>query len=145
MKTSIYMVLCILFAGNFVCSQDGDSLQRLIDQLKRLEGVNKRQMTDSTGSVPSLDTSDSQSQEASKLQQENADIRPQKSSQYENVLRELRRLVMINKRDHVIPAVDLSHFSCSQEYYGLRKLVDNLAKKYCVVKDDHVHDSMDGF
>lgn len=64
--------------GNFVCSEDGDSLQRLIDQLKRLEGVNKRQMTDSTGSVPSLDTSDSQSQEASKLQQENADIRPQK-------------------------------------------------------------------
>ncbi|XP_052706752.1 uncharacterized protein LOC128182186 [Crassostrea angulata] len=140
MKTSIYMVLCILFAGNFVCSEDGDSLQRLIDQLKELDGVNKRQMTDSTGSVPSLDTSDSY-----KRQQENADIRPQKSSQYENVLRELRRLVMINKRDHVIPAVDLSHFSCSQEYYGLRKLVDNLAKKYCVVKDDHVHDSLDGF
>lgn len=64
--------------GNFVCSQDGDSLQRLIDQLKELDGVNKRQMTDSTGSVPSLDTSDLQSQEASKRQQENADIRPQK-------------------------------------------------------------------
>nr|XP_011414834.3 uncharacterized protein LOC105319126 isoform X2 [Crassostrea gigas] len=144
MKTSIYMVLCILFAGNCVCSEDGDSLQRLIDQLKELDDVNKRQMTDSTGSVPSLDTSDLQSQEASKRQQESAHIRPQKS-QYENVLRELRRLVMINKRDHVIPAVDLSHFSCSQEYYGLRKLVDNLAKKYCVVKDDHVHDSMDGF
>lgn len=131
MKTSIYMVLCILFAGiffwivkiysktaftlfpfiyllnvvffpnlsvvvninledeiliflqwfppgNFVCSEDGDSLQRLIDQLKELDGVNKRQMTDSTGSVPSLDTSDLQSQEASKRQQENADIRPQK-------------------------------------------------------------------
>jgi hypothetical protein len=28
---------------------------------------------------------------------------------------------------------------------GLRHIVDNLAKKYCVVKDDHVHDSMDGF
>lgn len=64
--------------GNFVCSEGGDSLQRLIDQLKKLDGVNKRQMTDSTGSVPSLDTSDLQSQEASKRQQENADIRPQK-------------------------------------------------------------------
>lgn len=64
--------------GNCVCSEDGDSLQRLIDQLKKLDGVNKRQMTDSTGSVPSLDTSDLQSQEASKRQQENADIRPQK-------------------------------------------------------------------
>lgn len=64
--------------GNFVCSEDGDSLQRLIHQLKELDGVNKRQMTDSTGSVPSLDTSDLQSQEASKRQQENADIRPQK-------------------------------------------------------------------
>lgn len=64
--------------GNCVCSEDGDSLQRLIDQLKELDGVSKRQMTDSTGSVPSLDTSDLQSQEASKRQQENADIRPQK-------------------------------------------------------------------
>lgn len=64
--------------GNFVCSEDGDSLQRLIDQLKELDGVNKRQMTDSTGSVPSLDTSDLQSQEASKRQQESAHIHPQK-------------------------------------------------------------------
>lgn len=64
--------------GNCVCSEDGDSLQRLIDQLQKLDGVNKRQMTDSIGSVPSLDTSDLQSQEASKRQQEDADIRPQK-------------------------------------------------------------------
>lgn len=65
-------------SGNCVCSEDGDSLQRLIDQLKELDDVNKRQMTDSTGSVPSVDTSDLQSQEASKRQQESAHIRPQK-------------------------------------------------------------------
>lgn len=126
-----------------MCSGDGDSLQGLIDQLKEMDNGDKRRMTDSTGTGQHSDTSDLQSREASNRQPEIADISPKRSGQYDAVLRELRRLV--NKRDHVIPAVDLSHFSCSQEYYGLRKLVDNLAKKYCVVKDDHVHDSLDGF
>lgn len=78
LKDEILIFLQWFPAGNCVCSEDGDSLQRLIDQFKELDGVNKRQMTDSTGSVPTLDTSDLQSQEASKRQQGNADIRPQK-------------------------------------------------------------------
>lgn len=78
LKDEILIFLQWFPPGNCVCSEDGDSLQRLIDQFKELDGVNKRQMTDSTGSVPTLDTSDLQSQEASKRQQENADIRPQK-------------------------------------------------------------------
>lgn len=61
-----------------MCSEDGDSLQSLIDQLKELDSVDKRQMTDSTGSGPHLDTPDLQSQEASKRQQDNADVPPQR-------------------------------------------------------------------
>ncbi|XP_022292076.2 uncharacterized protein LOC111103245 [Crassostrea virginica] len=142
MQLNICLFLFLFIAGICSCLEEHGFLQRLIDQLEQLGNNNRRPVSEETGYNSDSGTSGLQDPEKSKLQKN--DVASQKSLNYEGVLQELRKLLLINKRDHVMPAVDLSHFSCTQEYYGLRKLVDNLAKKYCVVKDDHVHDSMDG-
>ncbi|XP_061177641.1 uncharacterized protein LOC133186368 [Saccostrea echinata] len=130
----IYITTCLLFAEVCICLENPNLLQQLIEKLDKLDDVRNNRHKEETV----IHEDEPPKSSLQKLGQKLGDG-------YENALRILQKLIVHEKRDHVIPEVDLSHFTCTQEYYGLRKLVDNLAKKYCVVKDGHVHDALDGF
>ncbi|XP_048729057.2 uncharacterized protein LOC125646642 [Ostrea edulis] len=143
MEVWIFITFNLLLSGVCMCMERQNTLQQLITQLEKLGDVERNEMGEAGSRTKA--TPESSIQRMNSEYGEDQPERQKEGGDYESALRVLRKLMVHNKRDHVIPAVDLSHFSCTQEYYGLRHIVDNLAKKYCVVKNDHVHDNMDGF